>query len=321
MAQINNQGKYMMGLLEKIRTYSGFAHHKPKIVTGIDTYIDYIDYYFIPLEDKKAPMLALLTIMPMPGNVFYHDYILLLINPNMITSVLYDTYYDFPPSSVSLFETEYFNISDFYRAILRIASYGCLNWGLPFNQFAARLGPSMYLSAIKSLDCLDNSIFTTVCDTQNPDFLRPISRGSIASSYEDINVFFIPFMHIDKIGGQLGIFPSELMVCFNTLIKSRLLDKKPADWLSAKERRHKVISPYKYSDTVFSQKTLKSFISLIDNNIGNPDDEDSIKYGKWKKIEYKKPGSLSNVPSSLQNPLEDLLSIFGKPYDADSLFS
>jgi hypothetical protein len=42
MAQLSDQGKHMMGILEKIRTYSDFIRHKPKIVTGIDTYIDYI---------------------------------------------------------------------------------------------------------------------------------------------------------------------------------------------------------------------------------------------------------------------------------------
>jgi hypothetical protein len=319
MSQLNDQGNFMMALLEKIKSYDKYSQHKPKIVTGIDTYIDYIDYFFLPVGEQKAGMLVLLTVMPMPGSVFYHDYMLIFINPNSITSVLYDEYYNFTFKDMIKFNNSNFDISSFYKTIIRVTSFGCLNWGVPFRKFALRNDASMYIAAIKSLNPRNNISFTVLCDTMVPDAVRPISTGTIASSYERIESFFIPLMHLDKIGAPLGIYPHDLLDHFNKVMLERSLHKKPTNWLPANIRRKKMIDPYAYGQTVFSEKTFKSYISLLNENIYNPDEEKSIIMGAWKEIDYTKPGSLELVSASLSNPLEDLLILFNKVFDISTI--
>jgi hypothetical protein len=319
MAQLNTQGNYMMALLEKIKSYEKYSHHKPKIATGIDTFIDYVDYFFLPIGEKKASVLVLLTLMPMPGEVFYHDYILVFINPNTITSILYDDYYNFTSLDVGEFDNADFDISSFYKTMLQITSYGCLNWGIPFRQFALRSGSSMYMAAIKSVNPTNN-MFTILCDTLVPDAIRPISKGNIASSYETIELLFIPLMHLTKIGSPLGIYPENLLNHFNILLKERFLNKKPLDWMNASERKRRFINPYRFGQTVFSQRTLKSYISLIDDNIYNPDDEFSITKHLWKEIDYKKMASDELIPEEIPNPIENLLSQFNHSFDTSLLY-
>jgi hypothetical protein len=319
MAQLNTQGNCMMGILEKIKSYDKYKDHKPKIVTGIDTYADYVDYFFLPIGEGKASILVLLTVMPMPGQVFYHDYMLVFINPNTITSILYDEYYDFTLQDITEFNNTNFDISLFYKTILRVTSYGCLNWGVPFRQFALRNNSSMYIAAIKLLNPVNNNVFTVLCDSFVPDAIRPASTGVIVSPYEELEELFIPLMHLDKIGAPLGIYPQDLMEHFNNILLERSIQKKPVNWLSASERRKKIIDPYKYGQTVFSQKTFKSYISLLNDNVYNPDESKSIVMGAWKEIDYTKSGSLELISASSLNPLEDLLSLFDKTFDIPSI--
>jgi hypothetical protein len=86
-------------------------------------------------------------------------------------------------------------------------------------------------------------------------------------------------------------------------------------WLSARDRRKVLIPPYAEGQTVYSQESQKSFISLVDNNVDNPDESNT----SWKEINYKKPLYEDNIPNGITNPLEELLALFTVSFDLSTL--
>jgi hypothetical protein len=320
MGILTNQGKHVMSILKKIKEYPDYKKHPPVIISGIDIFTDYIDYYFATGDSRIADILFIQTIMPIPGSMGNHDYMTLIINPNTITGVIFDTsYYDFNSTEIESVDTLGLDIGVFYKIVLRILEYGCLHWGIPFRRYALRINDSLYITGIKALNCKNDTLFSLYSDLFAPSTNKPITCGTLSSLYDDITIFYIPTMYLNAIGGGLDIYPEDLIIFFNDLLCERSLNNKPIDWLSSKERRKKLMDPYRYGQIVFSQKTIKSYISLINNNV-HEIDNDSIAKRYWKEIDYKKPASVNLIPETMANPIEELLTAFNSTFDLSHLY-
>jgi hypothetical protein len=127
-------------------------------------------------------------------------------------------------------------------------------------------------------------------------------------------------MYLNIVGGQLGIYPEELIESFTDTLKERKLLKFPIRWMNARERWKHLVPTYFYGQPVYSQKTSKAYISLIDGNVEDPDEEESITKNAWKEIVYTKPGSTTLVPGGVPNPLEELLTLFKGSFSIATLF-
>jgi hypothetical protein len=321
MSILTSQGKHVMSILKKIKEYPDYKKHLPLIITGVDILNEYIDYYIAESDNNIADVLFIQTVMPIPGNMWNHDAMTIIVDPNNITSITFDTdYYKFNVSEVVPVISMGLDLAILYKTLLRLMEYGCLNWGVPFRRYGLRINDSLYASWIGSLNCKDdNAFFSLYGNLFSPSSSQPIILGNTSLSYNDIKMLYVPTMYLNTIGGMLGVYPSDLIAYFNALLAQRRILNKPIDWMTTAERRKSITEPYIYGQTVFSKETLKSYISLINNNIYNPDDEKSITSGAWKEISYNKPASNDLVPDIVSNPIETLLGLFNTTFDISSI--
>jgi hypothetical protein len=315
MANLTIQGKYMLGILDKIKEYPDYKKHLPVITSGIDVYTEYIDYYLTYDNNKTADVLFIQTVMPLPGSMGNLDYTLIILDLNTITITYDKEYYDFDPTDISTVETIGFNIAELYKNLLRIMEYGYLHWGVPFRKYSIRINNANYNSGIINLNCDNDQVFYIQSNIFTPSSMKPISVGTLATPYEDIKAIYIPTMYLNAVGAQLGIYPDSLLESFNNLLHQRKLFRFPLHWMSANARRKILMPPYAKSQIVFSETSLKSFISMKDNNIDNPDENTE----SWKVIDYTHPLDTSNISSLPENPLETLLGCFNKSFDLSTL--
>jgi hypothetical protein len=311
---LKEQGKLNIGILKKIKEYPEYRNHLPVITSGSDIFTGYIDYYFAEAGGKTAGMLFMLTVMPLPGCMGNHDYMLAIIDPDDITVTFDSSYYGFDPAAVNAAEDAGIGLAAFYRAVMRAAEYGLLHWALPFRRYALRAHGSTYSSGIRALNCGNDTAYSLQGSIFMPGSARPADSGVFTSSYEDLRVFYVPLMYLNAIGGPLGIFPGELLAAFNSLLLQRKLSAIPPPWLSAKERRKSLALPYAFAQTVYDQESRKSYISLIDGNAEPPSNE-----AAWKEINYARPYNAALLPPSAGNPLEELLALFNKSFDLSRL--
>jgi hypothetical protein len=307
MAILTTQGKHMMGILKKIKEYPDYKKHLPTITSGMDTYTGYIDYYLIEQNYSVADMLFIQTIMPLPGTISNHDYTLIVLNPNTITITYDNDYYDFEPTKIPIVDGIGIDIGVFYRTLLRIAEYGCLHWGFPFKKYALRMTNTTYASGIRSLNCDNDNIFALQSNVFIPGSVGPITLGVLSSAYDDITAFYIPMIYLNVIGAQLNIYPDKLLESFSNLMHERKLFQRPAFWLTAKERRKSLMPPYSVGQIIYYQDLMKSFISLIPDNIEDPANKDA-----WKEIDFSNPRNNELIPSEITDPVEELLRLFDK---------
>jgi hypothetical protein len=93
MAKLTTQAKHVMGILQKIKEYPDYKKHLPVITSGVDVFTGYIDYYFATVDGKVADILFIQAIMPFPGSIWNPDYMTIMVDPNSIMSVTFDTEY------------------------------------------------------------------------------------------------------------------------------------------------------------------------------------------------------------------------------------
>jgi hypothetical protein len=315
MATLTIQGKSIMGILKKIKEYPDYKKHLPIITSGQDVFTGYIDYYFAISNTNIADMLFIQTIMPFPGTLGNHDYMVAMVDPNMISVTYDENYYDFDSNAIDPIDTIKLDIGSFYKTIIRIAEYGCLNWGIPFRRYAFRNGVSIYNSGIKGINCKNDKIFTVKSDIFIPSSNRPVNSGNYSDSYDEIKILYIPLIHLNSIGAQLGVYPDELSQEFIDLLHKRKIYLRPKAWLTAKERRRVFILPYSYGQMVHDQTTGNSYISIKDDNVEELDNNEA-----WMGIDYLCPGNNSNIPEGAENPLETLLTLFKKDFDLSGLY-
>jgi hypothetical protein len=316
MAVLTAQGKYNMAILKKIKEYPDYKNHLPIITSGIDVFNGYLDYYFAYDDLLMADVLFIQTIMPLPGNMGNHDYMTIIINPNKIVSITFDTkYYDFDPTSLDLVQNSGLDIDILFRTIMRICKYGSLYWGYPFKNFGLRIDDSLYISGINELSCKNDNLFTIKSDIFIPSSNKPINNGNMASGYENISIFYIPTRNLNVIGAQLGIYPNELLEFFTNLLHERKLFLRPMFWMTAKQRINRLIPPYTKGQIVFSEAAQKSFISEIDDNVDDPSKDTT----SWKEIDFDHPYKAVDPIEGIPDPVNDLLSLFNKSYDLSPL--
>jgi hypothetical protein len=241
---------------------------------------------------------------------------LTLVDPNDITITYNKAYFDFDSTSINPPETIGIDSAALFRTLFRIMEFGCLNWGVRFKRYSLRVGHAIYVSNVRNINCNGEEIFALEGDVFSPDEMRPIDIGVFSSSYDEIKTFYIPLMYLNTIGGQLGIYPDELLETHAKLLHQRGLFLTPSIWLNSRERRNNLTVPYSFGQTVYYQDNSKSYISLIDDNVVPP--EDTL---AWKEIKYHRPLENSLVPSYLNNPVEDLLNLFEKTFDLSTLQS
>jgi hypothetical protein len=315
MSTLTIQGKHIMGILKKIKEYPDYRKHLPIITSGNDVFIDYIDYYFAPVDGYIADLLFIQTIIPLPGSMGNHDYTVIILDPNTVTVTYNVNYYDFDSSLVDPIDNSALDMTLFYKNIFRVMEYGCLNWGIPFRKYALRQESSLYLSGVKELNCNSDIIFTLKSDIFVPSNIRPVNAGNFSSSYDDITVLYLPLIHLNAAGAQFGIYPDEILQSFNEVLQKRKIFERPLLWLTAKERRKDLILPYSYSQTVYHVDSGKSYISLINDNTKEPGDTDA-----WQEIDYEHPGNNDNIPEGMDNPLQELLALFNSSFDLSTLY-
>lgn len=314
MAALTNQGKFNLAILKKIKEYPDYKKHLPIIEDGLDTFTGYIDYYLAFDNDKVADILFIQTILPLPGYMGNRDYMLAMVDPNEI-SIIYDSsYYDFESTEIDPAQTIGMDVAAFFRTILRIAEYGCLNWGIPFRRYTLRAGYALYMSGVKELDCSGEDILNLKGDAFLANEVHPINDGTQVCSYNDIKLLYIPTVYLNAIGGQLGVYPDALAEYHSNILHDRKIFIIPTRWLSADERRKGMIDPYLYGQVVHNGEEGKSYISIKDNNISLLDDNEA-----WKEINYNRPLDYNLLDQSLSNPVEELLDLFNKTFDLSTL--
>jgi hypothetical protein len=316
MVTLTTQGKYNLSILNKIKEYPDYKKHLPVITNGIDTFSGYDDFYLASTDNKVSEIIFIQAILPLPGHIDNLDHVLVMLSPNDISITYNASYYNLNPTEIELVENTGIDIGVFFKTLLRTMECGCLNWGIPFRRYSLKTGHSLYAANIKSLDCSDDSIFTLYGDVFSPSTVRPMDNGAVLSAYDDIKSLYIPLMHLNTIGAQLGIYPDGLIESFNNLLHERKLFRFPVNWLTASERRAILMPPYVKGKIVYSRVSQKSFLNVINNNIDNPDEENNT---SWKEINYSRPFDENSVSSLTENPLEVLLYLFNKSFDLSTL--
>jgi hypothetical protein len=314
MAALTIHGKHVLAVLNKIKEYPDYKKHLPIISNGQDTFTSYIDYYLGISSSKAAEIIFIETIMPFPGFLGNHDYTLAMLSPDDVIITYDASYYDFDIETLDPIDTIGIDIPLFYRALIRSMEYGCLNWGVPFRRYALKLGYSVYVSGIRNVDCTNDTIFSLRGYKFSPREINNIESEISSLSYDNIKILYVPMMYLNAIGAQMGVYPDALTESFNNLLHKRSLFVVPPLWLSVKERRKKLVSPYSFGQVVHDQDAGKSYISLIDTNSELLTDEAS-----WKEIKYHLPLDNTQIPQGMANPLEDLLTLFNKTFDLSAL--
>jgi hypothetical protein len=314
MATLNAHGKNILSILKKIKEYPEYKKHLPIINNGQDIFTSYVDYHLAISNNKVADVLFIETIMPFPGFLGNHDYMIVVLSPEDVTITYDASYYDFDSEALEPPDTIGIDIPLFYRALLRSMEYGCLNWGVPFRRYALKIGYAVYTSGIKSIDTRGDDIFTVTGYKFSSNEINYNENEISSYSYDNINTFYIPKMYLSAIGIQLGIYPDAIAESYNNLLHERSLFSVPPLWLSAKGRRKKLMLPYSFGQVVYDQDIAKSYISLIDDNSELLDSE-----AAWKEIKYHFPLDTTQVPQGMANPLEALLTLFNKTFDLSTL--
>jgi hypothetical protein len=280
----------------------------PTIVAGKDIFSNITDYYIPIIDGKMAEVLFINSVSNLPGRLGKFDNMLAIINLRDIENLLFDnSYYDFDPAAIELPETSEIDTGLLYRTLIRVCEYGVLNWGVPFRRYSLRINNSSYIPNINEINCTNDSIFSVVTDTFIPHRYSPISRPTVSSTYDNIDIFYIPLINIDCIGGKLGIYPEKLIDSATELKIKRKINKRPSEYLNTKERYNNLIPPYEKGEIVFVQDLLQSYISLADDNISNPASGST----DWLPIDYNNPkySELETLPFG--DPCEELVSLLG----------
>jgi hypothetical protein len=84
---LTDQSKYILDLLNEIKTYEKFDKYKPAIVTRGDVYPNCVGYYTTNNDDQNIGLLYIHSVDPVPGYMTRFVPTVSIINPNNIVNI------------------------------------------------------------------------------------------------------------------------------------------------------------------------------------------------------------------------------------------
>jgi hypothetical protein len=308
---MNNKVKYIFNLLKKLKTYPDFKDHAPTIISGKDTFANITDYYIPEKNGKMIGVLFINYITNLPGRLGNFDHVVSIVKAESIESVLYDNkHYKFDTTDVGSIDVKDFDSELFFRSLIRVCEYGIFNWGVPFKRYAVRAHDSNYITNIVDIDCTRDEVFTVSSYTFTASESPPIDEKSTILFYSDISIFYIPLINLYAIGNKLGVYPDALSDAVHEVLKERKIHVRPREYLNSAQRMMRLMNPYEIGQVVFNQDKKQSYISVVDNNTVNIEDDKEFK--SWKEIDYNSPEVRlpDSKPIPFTNPVPDIESLF-----------